>query len=329
MEGGCIGVSLFFRRKTKNKRIRHKSLPESISFETQKRSVSRVLWNRVQKEAPRCARMPGAFTLEAAIVLPLMASFFVSLLFFFRVMQVQIEVQKALDDTGRKLAVYLSEEGNADERQAEEGAEKGAQTKGLAEHAAAKTIFFKEVLKWEEVQKYVKGGAPGISLADSEFFQDEIALKAVYRIRLPVRLFWDWDIRMIQRAECRKWTGWNGMGTAGADDVWVYVTETGTVYHKTKNCTHLKLSIQSISGEAVELLRNEKGEKYRECMICAGKRNHFGKVYITNQGDCYHNDLNCSGIKRTISMIRISEVGNKSACLKCGGRVEAEGACGI
>lgn len=30
---------------------------------------------------------------------------FVSVLFFFRIMQIQLEVQRALDDTGRKLAV--------------------------------------------------------------------------------------------------------------------------------------------------------------------------------------------------------------------------------
>ena len=31
----------------------------------------------------------------------------------------------------------------------------------------------------------------------------------------------------------------------------------------------------------------------------------------------YHTDLNCSGIKRTIEMIRLSDVEGKGACSKC------------
>lgn len=32
-------------------------------------------------------------------------------------------------------------------------------------------------------------------------------------------------------------------------------------------------------------------------------------VFITDQGNRFHYDLNCGGIKRTIYMIRLSEVG--------------------
>ena len=74
-----------------------KSLPEQNSISGSE--------NIARKGTPQCLRLSAVFTLEAAVVMPVLACFFVSVLFFFRIMQIQLEVQKALDDTGRKLAV--------------------------------------------------------------------------------------------------------------------------------------------------------------------------------------------------------------------------------
>lgn len=40
-------------------------------------------------------------------------------------------------------------------------------------------------------------------------------------------------------------------------------------------------------------------------------------VFITDQGNRFHYDLNCGGIKRTIYMIRLSEVRNRKKCSRC------------
>lgn len=290
IESGCIGVSLFPHCKNRIEDIREKALPKSISF-------------LIKKETPRCACAFGVLTLEAAVILPILASFFVSILFFFRVMQVQIEVQKALDDTGRKLAVCLAIED-------EEGK--------TADYAIAETMLLKELRGRDEIEHYVTGGIWGISLSGSHLSGDEVILKASYQMELPVKLFWNWRIRKVQRAECRKWTGWKPAGENGSEDIWVYVTETGTVYHRRRDCTHLRLSIQSVAYAGISEYRNENGERYHACALCGQERNESGRVYITNQGNCYHNDLSCSGIKRTVYMIRFSEVGSRRACSQCG-----------
>lgn len=80
------------------------------------------------------------------------------------------------------------------------------------------------------------------------------------------------------------------------------------MYHKTSGCTYLNLSIQSVEDVQIAEYRNESGEKYHKCELCADKINKFGRVYITNYGNKYHTDLNCAGIKRTIEMIRLSDV---------------------
>lgn len=278
------------------KAYKQKSLPESIWTISHHKTIIKF----PTQGAPRCTCYAGSFTLEAAVILPMLACFFVSILFFFRVMQVQLEVQQALDDTGRRLAVYLA----------------GDNSGSLAEYAAAGILFQKELKGSKTVSEYVRGGLAGITLFDSEFSADQIHLRASYRIRLPVRIFWIWEVKIAQRADCRKWTGWKEQSEDVEEDL-VYITETGTVYHTTKSCTHLTLSIRSVTIGEIPWLRNENGDKYRECMICMDKNISSGQLYITNQGDCYHSDLGCSGLKRTIYTVRLSEVEGRRPCRKC------------
>ena len=47
------------------------------------------------KGAYSCTCHKGSYTLEAAVILPMMAGFFVAILFFFRVLQIQTGVQEA------------------------------------------------------------------------------------------------------------------------------------------------------------------------------------------------------------------------------------------
>ena len=99
IEEGGVAVSLYeveARRIIKIIR-KDKSLPEQNSISGSE--------NIARKGTPQCLRLSAVFTLEAAVVMPVLACFFVSVLFFFRIMQIQLEVQRALDDTGRKLAV--------------------------------------------------------------------------------------------------------------------------------------------------------------------------------------------------------------------------------
>lgn len=293
-------MSLFVKTKSQNKFFRQESLPGNIV----------LFFLKHKKETPRCICCSGAFTLEATIILPLVICFFISILFFFRVIQVQLEVQKSLDDTGRKLAVCLS--GDKDYSQG-------------AKLALATGVFLKEAAGRKEVEQYVKGGMLGISLMGSEMTGEEISLNAAYQMVFPVKLFWDWKLNIVQSAQCRKWTGWKPIQGNEEGDIWVYITETGTVYHTSRTCTHLDLSIHWISYQDLLKKHNKYDVKYRECIIYADKANAFQGVYITEQGDCYHTDLNCSGLKRTIRMIRLSEAEGRSKCSKCQITNNAEG----
>ena len=63
-----------------------------------------------QRETPSYTCQKGSITIEASVILPLFVSFFVGLLFFFRIMQVQLAIQGVLEETGRSLAILSVKE---------------------------------------------------------------------------------------------------------------------------------------------------------------------------------------------------------------------------
>jgi len=122
---------------------------------------------------------------------------------------------------------------------------------------------------------------------------------------------------VIQSAVCRAWIGFTELET---EETYVYATPDGSVYHLYSDCTHLDLSIQKVSFAKACSSRNEYGEKYRACELCDG---NFGAlVYITSEGNCYHSERSCSGLKRTIRQIPLSEVKGRGCCIRCMSRKE-------
>lgn len=258
------------------------------------------------KEAPGYTCKRGSVTVEAAIVLPLLACLFAFLLYYFQIMQVQLYVQDALEHTGRKLAVYASVMESVEEDAVD-----------TEYQILARTLFLAELQEKKKINHFVAGGMAGIRLGGSEYTANTISLKAVYTMRFPVRLLGKQSFVVTQQTKYRKWTGWNGLREDKEGELWVYVTEYGTVYHQTSDCTYLRLSIQSVNEAEIGSYRNESGGRYRLCSLCADTVNPFQKVYVTNYGDNYHRSLTCGGIKRTIEMRKLSEVEGLGACSKC------------
>lgn len=276
----------------------------SFCIQDKKTLIIKPFPKTVKKTPPKCkktllcARFCGSYTLEAAVVLPLLAGFFLSLLFFFRVLQVQTQVQEALFYAGRKTACEAS-----------------VTDSQIALRATAEAYFRKELGQYGTAKKFVAGGTAGVSLLKSEFSDREIVLYADYQVRLPVNFFTVKGVRVSQSSRNRKWTG---DADKGSEEDYVYVTEHGSVYHCQRTCPYLDLSIQTVKTADLGKLRNKNKHKYYECMECAAENSNKTTVYITDYGTCYHSSLSCSGLKRTVNLVPKSEVGGKASCSKCG-----------
>lgn len=117
---------------------------------------------------------------------------------------------------------------------------------------------------------------------------------------------------MVQKAVCRSWIGFSGLEI---QETFVYVTPEGEVYHLYEDCTHLDLSIQCVSDRHAKTAKNLYGENYRKCELC--KEPFKIMVYITSEGNCYHSQKNCGGLKRTIRHIKMSESEGRRCCMRC------------
>lgn len=291
MKGGGIGVSLtavYSIKKLKNKN--RKSLL--------KRNIGKL-------ETPRCICRKGSLTVEASLLLPLLACFFTFILFFFRILQVQLTVQEALEDTGRILAVMA------------EGETAGAERKVPSYYLLAKTSLYKKLGKDRNVERYVAGGVWGMTLLTSDWEKDYLVLEVNYAVRFPVNLLGRHSFWMTQRTSFRKWTGWHAVRDTDVSQMMVYITENGVAFHRWKSCPFLSLSIKKVKKSETGNLRNDSGAKYKRCGNCGTKNAAAEEVYITRYGECYHTDVFCSGLKRTIYRIHFSETGGKHACPKC------------
>ncbi|MDE7185028.1 MAG: pilus assembly protein, partial [Lachnospiraceae bacterium] len=165
-------------------------------------------------------------------------------------------------------------------------------------------------------------GASSISWLRSSVMQKEdcIDLVAEYQMKPPSAVA-GWKQRtMYSRMRTRAWTGYDHAGSGGSsqsnEEEIVYITPEGTVYHRSRGCSYLKLSIAAVDKSFLETQRNHNGEKYYPCGECGASGGSV--VYITGYGNRYHATLGCSSLKRTILAVPISETGGRGACSKCG-----------
>lgn len=258
---------------------------------------------KVQRaKALQYARQPGSFTLEAALVTPLIVLAAAIVLGLFPVMLVQTQITGALQYASRMVAVSCRSE--------EEDAHNLL-------YLAEGRIWFQSYLKEHGCRSdIIKGGTAGISMWESDFSGDYITLRASYRTRLPVS-FWNIsELPVKQSVRSRKWTGADPEEGTSAEDGYVYITPYGSAYHSSASCRYLDLSVRSASMIQIQVLRNSSGGIYYPCS-CYRAGQPF--AYITDYGTKYHSDLGCSDLKRTVSKVKREEAGSRHPCAKCYG----------
>ena len=259
---------------------------------------------KLGQEASYDAYLRASITLEMVVIMPLFICFMVFFLFLFRVLEVQVCMEKALLFTSRTLAAACYTE-SEQEREAE------------TELLAKACLTFAAGLEESGCPTgLIGGGGLGVALLSSEFAGDDIVLRASYEMELPVRLLGFYSYRFQQCARSRKWIGDITLKGGTEDELWVYITPRGSVYHLTRTCSYLDLSIRAVGKASVGGLRNVSGGIYKVCESCG--KGAGGTVFVTDYGDRYHSSLSCGGLKRTVYMVKISEAGGRNVCSKCG-----------
>ena len=167
----------------------------------------------------------------------------------------------------------------------------------------------------------IRGGSSGISCWKSYVSPDtgEMNIKVEYDIMVPIPVIGSPSASLEEKFTISSWNGRNNEQMGGENREIVYMTENGSVYHEDYNCSYLRLSLRYVPYEELGSIRNESGGRYHACEKCVIGSAMTG-VYITENGNKYHNTLGCSGLKRTIYAVKRAETGGVGGCSRCSGQ---------
>ncbi len=254
----------------------------------------------------------GSMTVEAAMVVPLFIFCLINLLFGIQVMETSSRITAAMHQTGSEICSYAYAVNHVS----------GEAPPGIATDVYAVASINRHLGSTVQNRGGVLGGRAGIIYAGSSILQDGgiVKLSALYTLKYPVNMGFIRPFILGTSLYGHAWVGYEGIGSlqnSTDDDPVVYVTPTGTVYHRDYDCRYLHPSVTSVSAASVGSLRSSDGSKYYPCEICGGG-SMVGNVFITGSGNRYHSDLFCSGLKRNIQAIHLSEVGGRGPCSVCG-----------
>lgn len=165
----------------------------------------------------------------------------------------------------------------------------------------------------ELVEKYVEGGMAGLKLCRAELADDNcIYVELEYELKVDIPLLGGVSIPCEDKIRQRAYLGYDKEKDTGYTGGYVYVTDTGDVYHSSRDCYHIRLTIERVSENE---LANEYGD-LTECKLCA-KYKSCSSLYVTAEGDRYHYYIGCSGLKRTVYRRKQDACTGIRACSEC------------
>ena len=290
----------------------------------------------------------GSMTVEAALVLPLFLFFFSNILFFFEMIRLQSNMLAALHETGTEISeyAYFYRYGLDDLKEVigSNGMIEGLESKVLESSETPLGSYGISLLMSETYVRSrvnsilgtgyldstcLEGGSGAISYLRSgilagEDGRDTVKLVADYRVKPLIPVMAPSGFSLQSRYYGHAWVGY-GLGAEDpasdgipGEETIVFITPTGTVYHRARDCTYLKPSVRAVDASSLRGLRNDSGGKYYPCEACRPAA--AGIVYICSDGNRYHGSSTCRSLKRTILEVPLSSVeDHMRACSKCGG----------
>lgn len=260
----------------------------------------------------------ASITIEASLVMPLFLIAMLFLLSMIEIIRLQSEFEQSLHQYGKKMAVHAYAYDKIQKND--------SSVVDVVESLSFSTGFLKKEIEDSLGKEYLNdsplvNGDAGILYLYSSFMKDDIIdLVIQYEVQPFGNLFGTKRMKLMNRCRLHAWTGYDLKSVSNSwkeKEQYVYIAEDGEVYHTNRNCTHLVLSIQECSIDTLDNFRNEDGGKYSSCELC-GTSQLEGRIrYITETGNRYHIDKNCSGLKRTVSVIPLSQVNQKRGCIRC------------
>lgn len=175
-------------------------------------------------------------------------------------------------------------------------------------------IKFEEYLDSKElVSTHIKGGVSGVSFFGTSSADEDgyIILRVNYQKTVNLPFLPNFTQTKTFEIKQKAYIGYvNSEDSSNeSDNKYVYVTDNKDVFHNTRSCTHLDLSVTPST------LSDSIAAGYMPCECCSNKNSDF--VIVTDYGSKYHMDVSCGGIKRTIYRVKRNDVKSLGGCSRC------------
>lgn len=265
-------------------------------------------------------------TVEAALVMPLYIYAVMAVTYMMQIYQIRLEVDAALYNALREqnkynYLNYVQKEKQNDEIINEKDININDTIVGsLSLHS----VLIKNLGSEYAKEHNIKGGNYGIKIICYSYDSSTIQAAAEYSVKNPFDIFGIGYIKVVQEFTYEVWLGEKYAGDYGKDKDntdSVFITRTGTVYHKTRNCLALNIDVKMVDFSQINNYRNKNGSIYYPCIKCKKyndkNESSYEYVYVTDYGVRYHQDENCSEINRTIIEISRNKVTGMRACRLC------------
>lgn len=284
------------------------------------------------------AAFSASMTVEAALVLPLFLFCVFNIIFLLDVIRLQSRVTAALQQTGDRICEYAwyreyaAPGGGGEGRADTEGGGAGIDIPGAAGDILS-LAFVSGGVKSHLGSEYMnstclRGGSGGITYFRSKILSgnDIVELRADYRTRPFIPVLSAPDLTLCSTYYAHAWTGYTigsgpGESTDGTEsdqeNSRVIVAENGVAYHTDPDCVYLNPRVREVDASDLDHLRANDGSIYHPCEYCHPSKS--GKVYVTPDGNRYHNSRSCTRLMRTTHEETMEEASSHlHPCPKCG-----------
>ncbi len=256
-----------------------------------------------KKRAFCFASFPGIMTVEAAVVVPVFLIAAFTLLDLVHMLGVHQEMLAAMAGSAHVSSVRgYDEDFGTDQVLAQ-----------LVIQLGRSSVDFDRI----------QGGMAGIDYWGTGFDEEsgEIDINAACQVSSSFSLVNAGGVRLSLGLRTRAFVGEKLLtgqtSKADRDEKIVYVAENGIVYHNSRSCAYIDLSLHGVTLHQVSSERNSQGGRYYPCERCIDAQEP-AVVYITDTGTRYHGTSQCPGLSRTVYEMALTEDCVLPACSRCG-----------
>lgn len=294
MKGSEDGVFFWTNKNTE------KAIPALHKRDVNKNHIKNIGTHPSERAFCRHS-LRGSMTVEAAVVVPMVFFVWIACMALTSVVKIYENVQNALTNTALEMSVSSGDDADA------------------VRHTG-KLMIMGCLMNFNNLETGAVTYVHGFDFFESSILENEreILLKVKYYVQIMEGLIPIPEIKLSNQVYVRAWTGYLETENLGESLLGqfndVYVSEYGQVYHTDPMCSHIRLKIFMVS--------ENRAKHYEPCDKCIRTGIHRGNTYyITATGECYHSRLGCSGLKRNIDCMMITEAKTRGfrPCSRCAG----------